>query len=192
MLLSWCIFELCKKENQQVLSELYEEVDAYPHELNYSEVVSGFRYLEGVLCETLRLHPSVPIVGRCCTKDIVLPAQDANGENYVLRKGDYALTAPYVTGRCEKIWGDDVLQFKPERWKEKGVNSYDQYTFSVFNVNPRLCLGKQFAMTEAKVWMFHFLKRYRFQRTNNEKIRIKPGPVLNMENGLSIRLEHRR
>lgn len=140
-LLSWFIYEICLDKNKDIKQQIYEEIDSYHKngsEPTYNDFVSGFRYLEGALCETLRLWPSVPIVGRDCMKDIVLPAKDANGNNYIIRKGDHCFADNYVLGRSPKIWGDDALQFKPERWAEKGLNTYDQYLFPVFNVNPRL------------------------------------------------------
>eukprot|EP01084_Bolivina_argentea_P246297 412224_1 len=195
MLLSWCIYELCLNKNKEVKNKLLAEINSYNNgdrqEPSYRQFVSGFRYLEGVLCESLRLHPSVPVIGRSCAKDIVLPIKDVNGNNYVIRKGDDVLTSPFVCGRCPKIWGSDALIFKPDRWKEKGINTYDQYQFSAFNIAPRLCLGKQFAITEAKVYMYYFLKNFTFERTRDGEISIKQGAILNMENGLFVKLNVR-
>ena len=180
--------------NKDVKHKLYEEIDGFiknGKEATYNDIASGFRYLEGALCESLRLWPSVPVIGRHCEQDIELPAKDINGNNYIIRKGDHVLSSPYVTGRCDKIWGSDVLQFKPERWSEKGINTYDQYTFTAFNINPRLCLGKQFAMTEAKIWMYHFLRNFEFEACKDKKVKIRTGAILNMETGFHIKLGQR-
>ena len=55
----------------------------------------------------------------------------------------------YSYSRNPKIW-KDPLKFDPLRFIEKGVNTYDAYKYPQFNLNPRLCLGKGFAMSEAK------------------------------------------
>merc|ERR1712087_479360 len=139
--------------------------------------------MEGALCETLRLHPSMPTIGRSAVRDIELPA-DAKGTKHVIRAGDLVLSSGYITGRCPRIWGEDALEFKPERWAAKGINSFDQYKFTSFNVNPRLCLGKQFAMTEAKVFVYHFLRNFKFERVPEKEVIIQSGVILNMKTGL--------
>ena len=191
MLLTWCLYALSMDKNKNVRDQLYAEVDAYSKEPSYGEFISGFRYLEGALCETLRLWPSVPFIGRCAMRDFEIPVErDCGVGNYVIREGDLVLSSCYVSGRNPNIWGEDCLEFKPERWKEKGINTFDQYTFSSFNINPRLCLGKQFAMTEAKVFMFHFLKRFTFERDEKTEVIIKNGVILNI-NELVLRLRLR-
>ena len=194
MLLSWFIYELCLDKNKNVKDKLYAEIDNYGKngkEPTYNDFVSGFNYLEGALCEALRLWPSVPIVGRDCVKDIILPIKDANGNNFVIRKGDHCFADCYVNGRSTKIWGDDALEFKPDRWKQKGLNTFDQYNFPQFNINPRLCLGKQFAMMQTKVVAYNLLKNFTFDRIKEKEVLIKSGAILNMDTGLFIKLNER-
>ena len=88
LLLSWCLYELALDGNEDVKKRVYEEIDSFENEPSYNDFQTGFRYLEGALCETLRFHPSVPVIGRWCSKDIVLPIKDQNGNNYVIRRGD--------------------------------------------------------------------------------------------------------
>ena len=195
MLLSWLVYALCQDENHSVREKLYAEIDGFDDRNGdgptYREFNTGFRYLEGALCETLRLHPSVPTIGRDCKRDIVLPIKDENGNNHVIRAGESIYSSPYVTGRCPRIWGDDCLEFKPERWAEKGINTFDQYTLTIFNINPRLCLGKQFAMMEAKTFMYNFLKKFTFERVDEKPVEICTGVILNMNSGLFVNLKVR-
>ena len=177
--------------------KLYEEIDGFENENengngpSYKDFNIGFRYLEGALCETLRLYPSVPTIGRDCKNDIVLPIKDENGNHHVIRSGDFVLSSQYVMGRCPRIWGEDCLEFKPERWKEKGINTFDQYKFVSFNINPRLCLGKQFAMVEAKAFMYYFLREFTFEMVAEKPVEIQTGIILNMKSGLFVRLNVR-
>ena len=195
MLMTWLIVELCKKENEEtkrkVIAEIDEFADQHPNGPEYSDILKGFRYLEGALCETLRLNPSVPCLGRVALKDIELPIQDENGKNFVVRKGDDLLSVTYVSARTPRIWGDDCLELKPERWAEKGINSHDQFKFPHFFVGKRLCLGKQFAITESKTFMYYFLKNFDFERVDDKPLELASGVILNFKGAFNVRVSVR-
>merc|ERR1712228_265774 len=190
MLLSWWIWELCKSENKEILRKLYKEVDEFDAIPNFADFNQKFEYLEKTLCESLRLHPSVPFLGRKCVKKIKLPKIENEDRSYTINKNDVVLVSNYSMARNPKVWGEDACDFKPDRW-EKGLNTFNQYKFSVFNINPRLCLGKKFAIQEAKIFGFYFLKNFKFQMKNGHIVQMRGGAILNMENGLPIILKLR-
>ena len=55
--------------------------------------------------------------------------------------------------------------FKPERWirKDREIQTYNQYTYPVFQAGPRICLGKDLAIYEIKVLMVELLRKFRFE-----------------------------
>ena len=191
MLLSWWIWELCKDENKKYKDKLYREIDNFQRKPTYSDFNQSFKYLESTLCEALRLNPSVPFLGRRCVKDTRLPKIDDEDREYTIREGDVVLVPNYAMARNKKVWGDDAEEYKPERWT-KGLNTFDQYKFTVFNINPRLCLGKNFAIQEAKIFGFYFLKNFEFEMKQGHQVFIKGGAILNMANGLPIILKPRK
>ena len=67
-------------------------------------------YLHAVITEAMRLYPSVSFDGRVAVRDDVLPSGAA------LRAGWYANYSAYAMWRMEKLWGEDCLEFVPERW----------------------------------------------------------------------------
>eukprot|EP01083_Nonionella_stella_P302732 1045020_1 len=192
LLLSWFIWHLCKDENKDIKRKVYEEIDAFDGEPLYQDFNNeSFRYLGSCLCETLRLTPSVPLIGRSAVKDLKLPKVKGDKMAYTLRKDDIVIISNYAQGRNPKVWGSDCLQFKPERWQSKGVNSHDQYKFAAFNVNPRLCLGKNFAIQEAKIFTYYFMKNFEFNVIKGYEVIVKGGALLNMANGLPVVLKAR-
>ncbi|CAI5760761.1 unnamed protein product [Candida verbasci] len=152
-LLSFAMFELARnpemwaKLRHEIVSEFGEGEDARVEDLTF-ENLKKCKYLKAVLDETLRLYPSVPINFRTSTKNTTLPrggGKDGNKPIYVPKGSTVAYTV-YKTHRLEEYYGKDSYDFKPERWENiKRLG----WAYVPFNGGPRICLGQQFALTEA-------------------------------------------
>ena len=99
------------------------------------------RYLQWVMSETLRLYPPGPLNSRVATKDTVLPTGGGpHGKDPIaVRKGQTVNLCVYAMQRRLDLWGDDALDFKPERWEKRKLD----WTFLPFSGGPRICLGRE-------------------------------------------------
>lgn len=160
-LLGWIFWSLARDERvfTKLRGVILEEFGTYdaPKNLTFSGL-KGCTYLQYVLSETLRLFPSVPINARVATKDTSLPrggGPDGLSPVYV-KKGQEVSYSVYVIHRRKDIWGPDADEFKPERWAERKFG----WEYLPFNGGPRLCLGQQFALTEAGYVVVRLMQKF--------------------------------
>ncbi|KAL3599077.1 hypothetical protein D5086_006995 [Populus alba] len=100
----------------------------------------------------------------------------------------------YAIGRMEFIWGDDCLEFKPERWLSldgKKIEVPDSYRFVAFNAGPRICLGKDLAYLQMKSIAAALLLRHRISVVPGHRVEQKMSLTLFMKYGLMVNVHPR-
>ncbi|XP_073271252.1 cytochrome P450 86A1-like [Primulina huaijiensis] len=146
-------------------------------------------YLKAALAETLRLYPSVPEDFKYVVSDDILP------DGTELPAGSTVTYSIYSMGRMKNIWGDDCMEFKPERWLSENGDHFepakDNYKFVAFNGGPRTCLGKELAYLQMKSVASAVLLRYRLSLVPGHRVEQKMSLTLFMKNGLKVYLKPR-
>jgi len=173
----------------KILEEIKENLPSREH--NWKDLgakgLSKLVYLHGALCEALRLYPPVPLEHKSALKSDVLPSGHRVKSNTMIV---YSL---YSIGRVEEIWGEDCLEFKPERWisKKGGIVHVPSYKFIAFNAGPRSCLGKDISFIEMKMVAVAILLNYHFQVVEDHPIIPSVSVVLHMKHGLKVNVKKR-
>ncbi|CAI0454988.1 unnamed protein product [Linum tenue] len=145
-------------------------------------------YLHATICETLRLYPPVPFEHKCAVEADVLPS------GHTVRKEERIIFSIYGMARMEEIWGEDCLEFKPERWiSEKGtILHVPSYKFMTFLAGARTCLGKNMSFTQVKSLASALLWNYKFELIDDGPYgRPTISLVLFMKEGLKTRVSKR-
>lgn len=147
---AWAIWLLSQHDDilLELRAELVEQGISMTPTPTYEQLQKCV-YLEAVIKETLRLYP--PAAMARYTPDV--------SETY----GGYTIggavlyISPYVMHRQESLWGERASVFWPERWL-KGDSFQSQ--FVSFSRGPRDCLGKYFAILEAKIAVSAIVQAY--------------------------------
>ncbi|KAI4267478.1 MAG: hypothetical protein LQ337_008330 [Flavoplaca oasis] len=168
-LLSWTFFLLVR--HPHVLSRLQDEItstvgaDADISRAHIQKMV----FLRCILNETLRLYPPIPLNVRFAKKTTWLPrGGKPDGESPVLvPKGTGIGLVPYYMHRRKDIYGEDAMDFRPERWEGSKLDDIG-WAYMPFHGGPRLCLGKDFALMEASCLIVRILQEF-------PDIRLPPG-----------------
>ncbi|ERF72436.1 hypothetical protein EPUS_06065 [Endocarpon pusillum Z07020] len=130
-----------------IWAKLRAEVDTLMGEAPTYAQIKDMKYLRWVLNECLRLMPIVPANGRVAVRDTVIPVGGgADGKAPALvPKGSIVVYHSWTFHKRKDLYGEDADEFRPERW-EKLRHGWE---YLPFNGGPRICVGQQFALTEA-------------------------------------------
>ncbi|KAI3978578.1 hypothetical protein MKX01_015753 [Papaver californicum] len=145
-------------------------------------------YLHAALCESLRLYPPVPINSKTALNEVVLP------DGSLIKPGTQVLIPFYSVGRMPWIWGEDCLEFKPERWIDvdgKLTRHENASKFFTFNIGPRTCLGKDMSFTQIKAVVAAVLLNFHVEVLEGQRVRPKPATTLHMDKELKVKIHKR-
>jgi cytochrome P450 len=71
-------------------------------------------------------------------------------------KGQLIVYGVFSLHRRKDLYGEDADEYRPERWDGLRVN----YEYLPFSAGPRVCIGKQFALTEAAYALVRLVQEF--------------------------------
>ncbi|MBN9596060.1 MAG: cytochrome P450 [Afipia sp.] len=118
-------------------------------------------FTRAVLDETMRLYPPAFLIVRAAAGPDTVPGAD-------IAKKDVVLISPWLLHRHEKLW-DQPNAFRPSRFLS-GNAPPDRFAYLPFGVGPRVCIGAQFALTEATLALAKLVAAFRVELLEREPV----------------------
>ncbi|KAL3225845.1 hypothetical protein MRX96_025427 [Rhipicephalus microplus] len=157
---------------------------AFYIETSRGEDLKRMKYLDICFKESLRLFPSVPIIGRVLDEDMVV-------DGYKIPKGVTCFVNIYSLHRNPEYFKDPEL-YIPERFLTPEVRNRHPFSYIPFSGGPKNCLGQRFALLEAKTIMAKLLRKYTLESTRPlSELRITYEVILKARGGLRIFFRNR-
>ncbi|KAI8989048.1 cytochrome P450 [Trametes punicea] len=169
---TWVLYALSKYPAVQ--QKLREELLSVKTDNPTMEELMALPYLDMVVRETLRLHAPVTRTIRQAVKDDVIPVSEPFTDRYGkvqncirIAKGNKIIIPIIHMHRSKDIWGEDALEFRPERWEHPpeltatlpGVWGH----LLAFLGGPRACIGYRFSLVETKAILFALVRAFEFE-----------------------------
>ncbi|MES2753289.1 MAG: cytochrome P450 [Pseudomonadota bacterium] len=156
-----------------VLAQAYAEVDrVLPGDTrpDYAHVAK-FEVIERILKETQRLWPTAPAYSVAPFEDELIGAKGSNG-GYLMRKDrPINIIAPGLH-RDPHVW-ERPDEFDIDRWLPEAEAARHPHAYKPFGNGARACIGRQFAMVEAKLAMAMLLQKFAVSDPHGYRLRIK-------------------
>ncbi|EHB14402.1 Cytochrome P450 4F6 [Heterocephalus glaber] len=181
--LSWALYNLARHPEYQerCRQEVQELLRARePEEIEWEDLAQ-LPFLTMCIKESLRLHPPVVIISRCCAQDVALP------DGRVIPKGTTCGISIFGIHHNPSVWPDPEV-YDPFRFDPENPQKRSPLAFIPFSAGSRNCIGQTFAMAEMKVALALTLLRFRVLPDDTEPLR-KPELILRAEGGLWLRVE---
>ncbi|XP_069671899.1 probable cytochrome P450 6a14 isoform X2 [Periplaneta americana] len=187
--MSFCLYELAL--NPDIQDRLREDIDTVleKHDGNITyEAIQEMSYLDNVVSETLRKHPTAPFLIRECTKEYKIPDSEI-----VVDRGSQVVV-PVMGLHYDPKYFPDPTRFDPDRFTEEVKNTRHHYSYLPFGEGPRICMGMRFALLQIKVGLISILSKYQFSVCEKTAIPLVYDPktfLLFMKGGTWLQVKNR-
>jgi sterol 14-demethylase len=153
---SWALIELLR--NPDVMARVVEELDAIyadGREVSFQSL-REIPLLEGVIKETLRLHPPLIILMRKVMHDF-------HFKSFTIKAGDLVAVSPAVSNRDPRFF-PDPHRFDPDRYSDdRREDARNPWSWISFGGGRHKCIGSAFALMQMKGIFSTLLRRFEFE-----------------------------
>ena len=179
--LTWTFYLL--SQHPEAEARLHAEVDSVlagaPPTL---ESLRSLPFTDMVLNEAMRLYPPAPVVSRTA-------AEDTEVGGYPIPAGAELIIWLYFTHHDPR-WFPDPEAFRPERFAD-GTPAAVRGAFLPFGGGSRLCIGKEFALLEARLVLATVAQRFRLRLEPGQRVAPRFAVTLSPRYGMRMQLTAR-
>jgi len=179
-LLAWTWYLLA--QHPTIEAQLHAELDSVlKGRTPTMRDLGTLQFTDWVIKEALRLYPPAWILnGR-------KPMQAIHVGGYTIPAGSLIFMSPYVLQRDPRYF-DDAETFQPQRWADGLEKRIPRYAYFPFGGGPRVCIGNQFALMEARLVLATIAQRYRLALSGGAVVEPDALITLRPKNGIMMRV----
>ncbi|MBW6438413.1 cytochrome P450 [Actinoplanes hulinensis] len=182
--LSFALHHLMR--NPHVLAQAYAEVDRIlPGDtVPTYELIMKLDVIPRILDETLRLHSPITAIGLAARETTTL------GGRYTIEANQKIAVVLKPLHTNPAAWTDPET-FDIDRWLPESKASHHPHAYKPFGNGERACIGRQFALTEARLALAMILQRFALSDPQGHELTIKQTLTIKPEDfRLRLRLRH--
>ena len=163
MALTWALAAI--DQAPTVRADLEAEWDAQTEARQLGELAEALPLTTAVLAETLRLWPPSWMFSRRVLEPVVLGGR-------TVQVGTMCLVSPALLHRDLQWWAEPD-RFRPDRWLRRVPGEADRFdpkspgqprgAYLPFGAGPRMCIGEQFAWSEAATMLAELGRTWRLR-----------------------------
>lgn len=139
-------------------------------------------YTEQVILEAMRLYPPVYAIARRAHEDTEVAG-------YRVPRDTEVMIWVYMTHRDPRFYPEPEV-FRPERFDKERVPTFPKHAYLPFGAGPRACIGKSFAIMEARLILATLAQRHRLALASKNVV-AQPRITLTPKNGIRMRITSR-
>lgn len=175
--LAWTLYLLCqhpgfmtsiRNQFQAVCDDRLPTMEDLPQ---LSEALHVFE-------ESARLYPPIWAMERHVIADDEIAG-------YHIPKGSGVIISPYTLHRHPEFW-EEPETFRPERFLKR-----DHASYFPFGAGPRFCIGREFALAEARVILPMILRAFDLKAVPGQMVEPEPAITLRLKNGFRVKVDPR-
>jgi cytochrome P450 len=183
MALSWAWYLLSL--HPDVMNKLQAEVDtALDGRAPTVADLSHLPYTEMIVKETMRLYPPAPGFSR-------EPIQDIELAGYTVPKGSLFLMSSYAMHHNPQYFPEPE-QFIPERFTPENEQARHKYAYLPFGGGPRVCIGNNFALMEARLVLAAMAQRVELGLTPGQVVEPQQLVTLRPKRSIQMKVANRQ
>ncbi len=182
MALSWTWYLLA--QNPEWVAKLQAEVDmALQGRAPTMRDLANLPMGEMVLKEAMRMYPPAVSMGR-------EPIEDVEVGGYTVKKGEMVQVSVYGLHYQEKYFPNPDT-FDPNRFTPENEKQIPRYAYLPFGAGPRVCIGNQFAMMEARLILATMVQQFDLGLIPGQTVIPEVLLTLRPKNGIQMRVKER-
>jgi cytochrome P450 len=174
----------CLADNPEWQDRVYEEIQSIGKDEITHDDLDEMDDTSLVIQEALRMYPPLVLMPRYALDEFEF-------QGHRIPANTTCVVSSLFTHYMEDYWTNpkqfDPLRFSPERAEDKK----HFYQYIPFGGGAHKCLGLHFAQVQGKMFLYHFLRRYRVSKKPGQTFKYNNVPLTFPTNGLPLTLHSR-